>query len=62
MARVIKHNVVKSVNDLQDLLSGKHPLTDLRLGEVLVEEHFISADQLATALASRRWACCPRRT
>ena len=54
MARVIKHNVVKSVNDLQELLSGKHPLTDLRLGEVLVEEHFISVEQLAAALARQK--------
>ena len=54
MAGMIKHNVVKSVADLQDLLSGKHPLSDLRLGEVLVEEHLISIEQLASALSRQK--------
>jgi len=54
MAGMMKHNVVKSVADLQDLLSGKHPLSDLRLGEVLVEERLISVEQLASALARQK--------
>jgi type IV pilus assembly protein PilB len=54
VAGMIKHNVVKSVADLQDLLSGKHPLSDLRLGEVLVEEHLISIEQLASALSRQK--------
>jgi type IV pilus assembly protein PilB len=54
MMGVIKHNVAKSVSDLQELLSGKHPLSDLRLGEVLVEEQLISVEQLATALSRQK--------
>ncbi len=54
MAGMMKHNVVKSVADLQDLLSGKHPLSDLRLGEVLVEDRLISVEQLASALARQK--------
>ena len=54
MAGMIKHNVVKSVADLQDLLSGKHVLSDLRLGEVLVEEHLISVEELASALSRQK--------
>jgi len=54
MAGMIKHNVVKSVADLQDLLSGKHALSDLRLGEVLVAEHLISVEELASALSRQK--------
>ena len=54
MSGLIKHNVVKSVTDLQELLSGKHPLSDLRLGEVLVEERLISIEQLAAALSRQK--------
>lgn len=54
MASVIKHNVVKTVTDLQELLSDKHPLSDLRLGEVLVKEKLITAEQLAAALFAQK--------
>ena len=54
MSGLMKHNVVKSVTDLQELLSGKHPLSDLRLGEVLVEGRLISVEQLATALSRQK--------
>ncbi len=54
MARAIKHNVVRSVTDLQDLLSGKHSLSYMRLGEVLVEDHLINAEQLAAALTKQK--------
>ena len=54
MAGAFKHNVVNSVTDLQELLSGKHPLSYMRLGEVLVEDRLISAEQLAMALARQR--------
>ena len=50
MSGLMKHNVVKSVTDLQELLSGKHPLTDLRLGEVRI---------LFLALKRRHVICPP---
>ena len=51
MARLTKQNIVKSVDDLQELLGGKHPLSDIRLGEVLVGDRIISSEQLSAALA-----------
>jgi type IV pilus assembly protein PilB len=49
-----KHNVVRTVIDLQELLSGKHPLSEVRLGEVLVEDQLISPEQLGTALSRQQ--------
>ena len=54
MTSSFKHHVVKSVTDLQELLGGKHSLTDLRLGEVLVEDRLITAEQLQDALAKQK--------
>lgn len=54
MAGTIKHKVVKSVTDLQELLGGKHPLSDLRLGDVLVADHLISREQLSEALLRQK--------
>lgn len=54
MASSIKQHVVKSVTDLRDLLSGKQSLSDLRLGEVLVEDRLISNEQLQEALLRQK--------
>lgn len=54
MAGTIKHKVVKSVNDLQELLGGKHPLSDLRLGDVLLADRLISREQLGEALLRQK--------
>lgn len=54
MAEPFKHIVVKSVADLQELLSGKHPLSYMRLGEMLVEDSLISVEQLAAALSRQK--------
>jgi type IV pilus assembly protein PilB len=42
------------VADLQELLSGKHPLSYMRLGELLVEDSLISVEQLAAALSRQK--------
>ena len=54
MAGSIKHKVVKSVADLQELLGGKHPLSEMRLGDVLVEDHIITREQLSDALLRQK--------
>ena len=54
MTSSFNHHVVKSVTDLRELLSDKHSLTDLRLGELLVEDRLISAEQLRAALARQK--------
>ena len=54
MAGSIKHKVVKSVADLQELLGGKHPLSEMRLGDVLVEDRIITREQLSDALLRQK--------
>ena len=54
MSTLIKHHVVKSVTDLRELLGGRLSLSDLRLGEVLVEDRLISNEQLKEALARQQ--------
>ena len=54
MVSSIKHHIVKSVNDLRELLGGKQRSSDLRLGEVLVEDHLVSLEQLHEALARQK--------
>lgn len=54
MVSSIKHHIVKSVNDLRELLGGKQRSSDLRLGEVLVEDHLVSLEQLHEALERQK--------
>jgi type IV pilus assembly protein PilB len=54
MDSLIKHHIVKSVTDLRELLGGRLSLSDLRLGEVLVEDRLISKEQLKEALARQQ--------
>jgi len=54
MVSSIKHHIVKSVSDLRELLGGKQRSSDLRLGEVLVEDHLVSLEQLHEALARQK--------
>jgi type IV pilus assembly protein PilB len=54
MAASLKQHVIKSVTDLRDLLGDKHSLSDLRLGDLLVEDRLITSAQLQEALARQK--------
>lgn len=49
-----KQYTIKSETDLKELLGGRHSLSDLRLGDVLVEDRLISDEQLKEALTRQR--------